>query len=220
MNIADMVLCTTTIAASTETSILRSRAELTSFNEAAACTELEVLAAWSRDSCILAGDDSQLPPTIMSDNARWINTVRKCNHLTRQGKIPMIHRLREIGYPYWEQTEQICMAQGQFDIANTVIYANRLTYHDSAKLSYPRFELARKIKQWSQSLNSNCMAASEVSHMSAGPDDRALAFMISPTGSYSYKALRGPSNVNTQDVHLMLKYLDSTMATIPEIDLA
>merc|ERR1712093_713879 len=68
MNIADMVLCTTTIAASTETSILRSRAELTSFNEAAACAELEVLAAWSRGSCILAGDDSQLPPTIMSDN--------------------------------------------------------------------------------------------------------------------------------------------------------
>ncbi|PVH73073.1 hypothetical protein DL98DRAFT_595376 [Cadophora sp. DSE1049] len=119
-----------------------------------------------------------------------------------------------------EQSEQIRMAASQFDPANTVIYANRLTYHESSKLSHPCFELARKVRQWSQSLNSNGMAASEVAHMNPGPDDRALPFMISPTNSFCYKALRGPSKGNTQNAHLMLAYIDSIMTAIPEIDLA
>ncbi|KAH7417757.1 hypothetical protein BKA64DRAFT_700301 [Cadophora sp. MPI-SDFR-AT-0126] len=43
VGVADMIFCTTTIAASPEATLFRSRAELTAIDEGVACTELEVL---------------------------------------------------------------------------------------------------------------------------------------------------------------------------------
>ncbi|KAL2069373.1 hypothetical protein VTL71DRAFT_15711 [Oculimacula yallundae] len=171
MELADMVFCTTTIAASPEVRIFRKRVKLSAIDEAAACTELKIISVFDGEGDVaLSGDDSQLPPTVMSDNAKWIDSTRRCNPMSRQGTMLMIHRLREIGFPYWEQTQQMRMAPGQFDPSNSVIYGNRLEYHPSIDLEDELFSLARKIKDWALNLKSNGMKSNDKTLITPGPD--------------------------------------------------
>ncbi|KAG4440382.1 hypothetical protein IFR05_004122 [Cadophora sp. M221] len=106
-----------------------------------------------KQKLILAGDVSQLLPTLISDNARYPESNRIHNSFSYQGKKTLLHRLTEICWPVWDQKEQLRMTPGMFDLVNFVIYRKFISYYRSLNIDDERFAIGRGIRDWSDKLN-------------------------------------------------------------------
>lgn len=117
-------------------------------DEAANMTRPDLYSVWGNTllPCALAGDDKQLPPTIMTGNERWEyaedgkTALSHRNRFTPDGKISPLEFLRGAGFPVYRMRTQLRMARDLFFLCHKNIY------HDIEHISYgPNSEISGSV---------------------------------------------------------------------------
>jgi hypothetical protein len=222
MDVIDILFATTTAGASKAGKKFAARAHLCVIDEAGATTELELLSVYRGGSqqLFLVGDRAQLPPTLLSDNAKFADgSNRRVNPFARDGKYPLMSRLMQLGWPYWEQSEQLRMAPGAFKLVNHVTYKNKIEYHSEVDYDQERFSLGREVRDWVESLNIHGLRSEEPTSLMRSCEKEMLPFIVDVQNSFTYTALRGFSKGNTANAHFMLAYIEAMLAACPRVDL-
>jgi GTPase SAR1 family protein len=136
LDIADTVF-TTPIATTSKwmRSYMRST-RLAIIDEAGATTMADVFLMWDGDDCalILVGDPTQLPPTIMTAIATYLNG-RPTNGFAAQVGSTMMTDLLSNDRPYWRLREQLRVEPGQWDLPNLLSYHGEISVPPIRNLS-------------------------------------------------------------------------------------
>ena len=117
-------------------------------DEAGAMTIPQALLGWPFFRLlILAGDQKQLQPPVMTQNQKNLARIF-VNSFAPQAGVSILQWMNEMGWPTLTMSEQLRMANGGFDTAQSVFYADvhRFSYADRCHLRFhPR---AQEFELW------------------------------------------------------------------------
>jgi hypothetical protein len=146
---AEGLFCTTTRANSKGWGRIYLRlSTMAVINEGGALTDAEVMIPWRSPSpLILVGDTRQLPPKGFSEGKEG-KTGRSINPFAACQTITLLERLEWLGWSILHANEQLRMAVGAFNLANQLIYGNKVVDGNRSNLiSHP---LAVNFEKWSR----------------------------------------------------------------------
>jgi hypothetical protein len=84
---------------------------------------------------ILCGDTKQLPPKVFSQDRKG-KSGRRLNPMADHLMLTLMQRLENLGWPILYLTEQLRMTNGSFDLANYLIYNDKVIDGPCSALSY------------------------------------------------------------------------------------
>ncbi|KAH6848227.1 P-loop containing nucleoside triphosphate hydrolase protein [Chaetomium sp. MPI-CAGE-AT-0009] len=127
----------------------REQAKGVVLDEAGAMHEADALLVWGPGCrpCVLAGDERQLPPAVMTHGER--REGRIVNVYSHQSKTSVLEKLRRSGWPCFILTTQYRIVRGSFDLAQSIIYPDIkdcFEYGETTALQH--HPMATKIETW------------------------------------------------------------------------
>ncbi|KHN99768.1 uncharacterized protein MAM_02621 [Metarhizium album ARSEF 1941] len=129
-------------------------------DEAAGMNWPDLLCVWG-NTCmpnLLAGDEKQLPPAVMTKNERD-GEGNFFNRFARDGALSPIHHLKSMGWPIYRLRVQLRMAAGQFDLTWNEVYQDvPFTYGPGCEIDLPQHKDGRQLEIYLRSKFSDIKA--------------------------------------------------------------
>jgi hypothetical protein len=187
-------------------------ARATVLDEAGAMSMGSALMAWIDDGrpCVMAGDEKQLPPTVMTMGERRGD---KCaNMFANFLRVSILEHAKRTGFPCFVLDKQYRIVKGLFELPRRLFYGDvvNFKYADSADLS--RRPKARMIELHTRS---------EYPSLRACPEGEILPVFFHCSGSQerfdeTSKSLYNPTQ-NAIAVNVIKALLDSRISTASEV---
>lgn len=110
--------------------------------------EADALLVWGDGCrpCVLAGDERQLPPTVMSANEKLGGVC--VNMFAYQSTISVLEKLRKSGWPCFVLSTQHRIVKGSFDLAQSIIYPDIRNFEYAPTTAIENHPMAVKIEKW------------------------------------------------------------------------
>lgn len=124
------------------------RAKGIAVDEAGNMTRPDLYSVWGNTGipCVLAGDDKQLPPFVLTME----EVDQSGSHLNRHGpdlRISPILFFKAMGWPVYRLRIQHRIAHGQFDFCHAKVYSDvPFTYGPSCQIQLPQHEVGSKLE--------------------------------------------------------------------------
>ncbi|KFG84682.1 putative DNA helicase [Metarhizium anisopliae] len=118
------------------------------FDEAGNMNRPDLLCVWGNtcQPCLLAGDEKQLPPTVMTKLERD-GEGNFLNRFAGDGAISPIQHFKSMGWPVYRLRVQLRMAVGQFDLTYNQVYKDiPFTYGPGCDISLPQHHIGRQLE--------------------------------------------------------------------------
>lgn len=122
-------------------------------DEAANITRPDLYCVWGNTliPCLLAGDDKQLAPTVMTFDEKD-SEGNFVNRLGEQGKISPLEWFKATGWSVYRLRTQLRMARGLFELSHSEVYSDLpFTYGDGCDVTLPAHSLGRELESFIQS---------------------------------------------------------------------
>ncbi|KAH0598380.1 hypothetical protein MHUMG1_03678 [Metarhizium humberi] len=170
------------------------------FDEAANMNRPDLLCVWGNTCkpCLLAGDEKQLPPTVMTKQERdgFGNSL---NRFAGDGAISPIHHFKSMGWPIYRLRVLLRMAEGQFDLTYNEVYRDiPFTYGPGCAIDLPHHEIGRKLESY---------LCRKFPRIKPAPAGKLLPVFVHCEGSQSSQDEFSGSTRNPGQVTLGLKIL-------------
>ncbi|KIE02685.1 hypothetical protein MAJ_00987, partial [Metarhizium majus ARSEF 297] len=120
------------------------------FDEAGNMNRSDLLCVWGNtcQPCLLAGDEKQLPPTVMTKLERDAGGDF-LNRFAGDGAISPIQHFKSMGWPVYRLHVQLRMAVGQFDLTYNQVYKDiPFTYGPGGVITLPHHNIGRQLEQY------------------------------------------------------------------------
>lgn len=148
---ADMICTTPSMAADKPYSLANRICSAVVLDEAGAMClgDAEIVRGNTLRPCVMAGDEKQLPPVLISARDRAANRQPR-NRFAHAGQISALEFMKRSGWPVFTFEKQYRMAEGQFDMSRDVFYPDlehSLTYGPTSPIaSRP---ISQQVEEWS-----------------------------------------------------------------------
>lgn len=148
---ADVVLTTPHASGDSQYAAFNKTAKAVVLDEAGAMLQADALQVWGEGCrvCVLAGDEKQLQPTVMTIHKTDKKTGMATNSFAQLARVSVLEHLKRTGWPCFVLTRQHRIVNGGFDVAISTNYreiADKLTYSDRASLANVKHAAA--VEQW------------------------------------------------------------------------
>ncbi|KAK1833597.1 hypothetical protein QBC39DRAFT_380460 [Podospora conica] len=148
---ADIVVTTPHVSGDKQYAAFNRIAEAVVLDDAGVMLQTDALLVWGEGCrpCVMAGDEKQLPPTVMTMCHKDKMTGMATNSFAQLARVSVLEQLKRTGWPCFVLTRQHRIAKGGFDVAIFTTYkgiSDRLTYSNRASLA--NVEYAAAVEEW------------------------------------------------------------------------
>jgi len=118
-------------------------------DEAGAMHQADAMQVWGPGCrpCVLAGDERQLPPAVMTDGQRDIEG-NFMNMFSLHARISILEHVKRSGWPCFVLNTQYRIVPGGFDVARQTIYPDVVGFQYAPSVSLQNHPQASKIEAW------------------------------------------------------------------------
>ncbi|KAF5004159.1 hypothetical protein FDECE_9373, partial [Fusarium decemcellulare] len=152
INAADIVCTTPALSTKAPYARWKYTAKGIAVDEAGCISRPDLYCVWGNTllPCLMAGDDKQLPPTVMSLND--IDAMGNfVNRLGLHGKMSPLLFFKGMGWPIYRLHTQLRMAIGMFGPCHSEIYSDLpLQYGSGSDISLPQHSAGRELEEYLQ----------------------------------------------------------------------
>lgn len=139
LSMADIIFSTPALAAQKDMKPFHDDSLGTAVDEAANMNMPDFLSVWGTGlrPCLMAGDDKQLPPTVITDNEKDAagNTI---NRFAENGRLSVLLLLKGHGWPVYRLRTQLRMADDLFDMVHEYVYKDvPIVYGPMCTIDHP-----------------------------------------------------------------------------------
>ncbi|KAF7547026.1 hypothetical protein G7Z17_g7999 [Cylindrodendrum hubeiense] len=128
-------------------------------DEAANMTRPDLYCVWGNTllPCVLAGDDKQLAPAVMTLKEKD-SGGNFLNRLGEDGRISPLTWFEGTGWPIYRLRTQLRMARGLFDLSHSEVYGDiPFTYGPGCDITLPAHSLGRRLESFIQVKYPDCV---------------------------------------------------------------
>ncbi|KAJ4199794.1 hypothetical protein NW759_016004 [Fusarium solani] len=128
------------------------RAQGIAVDEAACISRPDLYCVWGNTllPCLMAGDDKQLPPTVMTLQEKDA-AGNFLNRLGQHAKISPLLFFKTMGWPVYRLRTQLRMARGMFELCHAEVYSDLpFQYGPGCDVSLPQHSAGRQLEVYLQ----------------------------------------------------------------------
>lgn len=101
--------------------------------------------------CVIAGDDKQLSPSVVTDDRDQDKDGNMLNRFAPEGKVSPLLFFKSMGWPIFQLHTQLRMATGLFDICRREFYSTvPFQYSIDCNINLPRYKIGRQLESFMQ----------------------------------------------------------------------